>query len=211
MNGIFANLVLAAGDTPDAQIWYIIIVGILTAFGALYKKYQEKQQTGKPGQVPPTMRTPPPPAPQPPSAPRPTQRQPLPSQPYEVAQRPPIAAESDTTPYTPPLYRRPEPLPTARPTSAAPLPPRKPAVARPAPVPARVPPGTRLDVTVGTGPRSTMQTGLRKPGPAPVPVPAAAPGAVQANLNQMLQSPTGLQAAFVLSEILAPPLALRET
>lgn len=185
MDGILANLVLAARDEPDVQMWYIIVVGILTAIGALWKKWQEHQQRDKMGQSPPKARSP------------------------EVPGRPPRADEATTIEGLPP--RRPEPLPRVRPTSAAPLPARKPPVARPASISERAPLDTTVDVTVGTGSRPAWQTAPQKPGTAPTGVLSPpAPGVLQANLNQMLRDPTGLQSAFVLSEILAPPLALRD-
>lgn len=76
---------------------------------------------------------------------------------------------------------------------------------RPAALPARRAP-------LRAAPRSAPQpiaSDRARPRPAPAPT-AAAPLAVPASISSLLRSPQNLRRAVILSEILSPPLALRE-
>lgn len=141
-----------------------------------------------------------------PSQPAPTRPAPLP--------RPrtpkPVPQEADSELMTTvPLPPRP---PMPRPPIARPAPPTRP---QPEPVievytPERLRRSARQRKTQPVMPVVTAEPALRRE-PAPLPprsTPAA--GGLSQRLRRMLREPEDLRTAFVLSEILAPPVALRE-
>lgn len=118
----------------------------------------------------------------------PADRLPTPMSPERMSPRPAgqvarTSAESRATSFEPPLYRRPAPVP------------RKP---------------VRATAVVAASPVVPVQAYARPTSlPASV-VSRAEPDAVAPRMRQLLRDRTSLQAAFMLSELLAPPLSLRD-
>jgi hypothetical protein len=213
------TLILGAGqgDGSFGQLAYIIALLVLAALGALAEKIKQKQEASKrqhgPGPTeppgPPTMR----------ERPDVTRRydSPVPSQPIPRMPGPKVPVGRPVPPAAPP---------PRRPKKVRPPAPLEPEIARAAPAGERV---TTLEVgtltrelprTAGAGavaPKLAPEPMHVKPTTGPAPAAAAAalkPGATEpaaALIGPVSQLASGdLRRAFVWSEILQPPLALRD-
>ena len=218
------TLILGTGDNSFGQLAYIIALLVLAALGALAEKIKHKQEAAKRQQRPdgteppgpPTMREPPPPMRERPDVTRRYER-PIPSQPIPRMPGPKVPVGRPVPPAAPPVRR---------PKKVRPPAPLEPETARAAPAGERV---TTLEVgtltrelprTAGAGavaPKLAPEPTHVRPvtGPAPAAAIAAPkPGATEpaaALIGPVPQLGGGdLRRAFVWSEILQPPLALRD-
>ncbi len=194
------TLPLADGsDFEFSKLWVYAILLALSVIGGIFgKKKQEeqkRQERGSPRVRRPEARSPapaPPRTPQPPRPPRPTQ------------------LERPTARFPEARPARPAPIPVSpRPVRARPGPPMRPPIARPSlrETPIEVEP---VLAEVEAAPaelaapaaRSGQELGAAKR-------PAIRPGVQVKRVRRLLRSKPGLRTAFVLSEILAPPVGLR--
>lgn len=185
--------ILAAPAGEDlSSLLYIGLLVVLSLLGTIFgRKKQGPQPTGKPPvRRPPVQRAPRPP--------QPTRRAPTPARP---AERPPVAR---------PTLRQPEP---PAPIQALP----RPTPARPARRVSRdeIVRQQRDEASHRAVPVATVEEDRPEPLGEPVEAPkrptASTPQAtVGDRLSGLLRSRTDLQAGLVLSEILGPPLALRD-
>jgi len=173
-------LLIAQGEGFGDFPWFIIVLALASALGALFKKKEPKtppprHRGGRRGpqvEQPPVPTTLRPERPAPPTAPQPRPR------PAEAGGRPPII---ETEEYGPTGRRTPRRVPQARAAETA-----KPVAA------------------------TSAQQVRRLVVPRPAPTADAARADVTARLRRLLRHRGDLQAGFVLAEILAPPLALRD-
>ena len=212
------------GDNSFGQLAYIIAVLVLAALGALAEKIKHKQEAAKrqhgPGPTeppePPTMREAPPPMRERPDVTR-RYDHPVPGQPIPRMPGPKVPVGRPVPPAAPPVRR---------PKKVRPPGPLEPETARASPAGERV---TTLEVgtltrelprTTGVGavaPKLAPEPTHVKPATGPAPAAAAAaprPGAAEpaaALIGPVTQlGGSDLRRALVWSEILQPPLALRD-
>jgi hypothetical protein len=198
-------MTLLQGDTPDlgdSRLWVYLIVAALSVIGGLLgKKKKEDSDAAKRGQRKPATPRARPPA---------SARLPQPARPARSV--PPV---EDGRPYAPPA-----PHPTARPVPPrpTPVPPRPVGIRRSVPaerVAVRRPSWEQVEVL------TTEVVAEAPPGEqsvtSPTDVPVATDKPTQRHptteadrISRLLRSPTGLRAGFIMAEILAPPVALRE-
>ena len=213
-----AAFLLLAQDHGYGQLVYVIAILILSGLGALLEKLKNKQEqrtTSRPKPSEPSKTAPEQPAriPQPlgrveplppqgpahsPPAPPTVRREPAPLPPPRPVQSPPLAPSPvPTLRQPPPVPRRPV-VPPPQPQK---VPPRRPIgePKRPLPVPSVA---SRLQPTIQAPepPRVVSQTPAQ-------PVPAQAKTAMG---RRRRLSARELRRAVVLSEILQPPVSLRE-
>jgi hypothetical protein len=197
-------LSLAQSDGPhfDLQAWGVIIVAIMVALSSLYQKLKHKgEPADKAGQGQPPQEAPR-------TAARPTAPTPQPRPALQV--RVPSGRPMPTRAEFPPVRNEPPPQPAVR------VPVGQRSAAEPAALEAlraarrssSSPPSARPAAAYGpsatAGPVHAPPI-LATPAQA---LPHASP--VQPDVRRAVHDRRGLQAAFVLSEILAPPLALRD-
>ena len=200
-------MTLLQGDGPeiDSRIWYYLIFAALSVIGALFgKKKKEEAEEAKrrqrQGRAPKARQTAPPRVP--------------------MAPRPPRSAP--TFPEARPPRPRPAPTPrVARPPGARPAQvPRRPVEARPSPL--RGFPGTHpslitepdaltAEAVEGESRAEELVTLPSDLGAPRGPVKRVPRGPGQSErVRRLLGDRSGLRTAFILSEILAPPVGLRE-
>jgi hypothetical protein len=199
------TIALPLADGIDSGLWIWLVLAAMSVLGTILQKKKqkdEKQPQRPPGRVGrPTAR------PRTPAPPIPRPRRPILAPPQSGQSRPEITARRIPTekPIRPRLVRPTPRQADVRPT-AAPQPRMQP---QPAPEPARElepepivveakPAERAAPPTTGREVRKPKETRRRR---SPVRDP---------RVRQMLADRSGLQAAFILSEILAPPAALRE-
>lgn len=200
-----ATLLLADGIDFDSKIWiYVIFLALSVVGGILGKKKRQEQKRQERGSARPGGPEARPQAPTPPRLPQPP--------------RPPRLAQLERPPTrTVPMARFPE----ARPARPRPIPvPPRPVMARPGP-PMRPPvvrPSVRetpVEVEPVVAEVEAMPSELAVPAARAVEEVGAArrpgirPGLQVERVQRLLRSKRGLRTAFVLSEILAPPVGLR--
>ena len=202
-------MTLLQGDTTDlidSRLWFYLIFAALSVIGGIFGKKKKdeaeaakrKQQQGRAPQTRPRSPTP--------------QRTPQPPRPARPARpTPPVEARHPRMPTTAhPATRRQPP----RPVPARP----RPVQARPGPLPeraaVRLPSWEQPDVltaeVVEEAPAAGQLTTLPSDTLAPVKPARKRPTAEAEQVGRLLRDTSGLRSAFILSEILAPPVALRE-
>jgi hypothetical protein len=178
---------LLLADTDAIQFIVYGVILLVTVLGGLLQKKKEEQKSSPPAT---------------PRAPAPPQRPP-------VRARPPVQRPQPV----PPPWDEPRALPTRTPRSAEPARtqptqtvPRR--TARPAATPAPQP-GV-MPAIAAQEPTTTAFREQELVRPASVKRPRRTTAYTAAQLQSLLDKPQGVQTAMVLSEILGPPVALRE-
>lgn len=179
------TVLLADGYEIDARLWFYLIVAALSVIGGLLgKKKKEEAERAKreasKGRAPKTR---------PPAPPRGTQV-PRPPRPKPTH---PQARPRPTRPPAHPVEARPSPV---RPRHVA----RRAVLIEPGPLAVE-----SLEVDVTTEAITTLSSPDKPVGPA-----RPSRGRENRHTRRLLRSRTGLRTAFILSEILAPPVALRD-
>jgi len=175
-------LTLGDGFFDDSRMWVFIVLAILTALGNLFKKKKKKDEEADKA----IATKPPPPRPRPPVAPTP---------------RAPRTEMPRARPKPVPQARIVRPLPASRPHR-----PRPPAITDPLAQLQNVP---RPVIRSAEKTEQASREGRLAETPAAV-VERPRTSPVREQVNELLSRRRGLQAAFVLSEILSAPLALRD-
>lgn len=177
-------LLIAQGEGFGDFPWLIVIVAIASALGGLLKKKEPKTPPRhRGGRRAPQVEHPP--VPIPPSPDRPAPRtSPTPQRRREEVDR------------RPPIIQTEEYGPTGRRRGARPVPQARPS-APPNELPAGPPTAPTMPVRQAVAPPALATT-------------AASRGDVRLRVERLLSVRRDVQAGFVLAEILAPPLALRD-
>ena len=183
MSTVPAFLMLADSDLFDPRLWIFLV---LLLGGGLSKLFKKKKD-GEPGQANTqqrqTMRGPARPQPQPPIPPQAARPRTPPQPQIEPVSRAPSARPAPRS-----THARPRPQTTADPLAGL---------------------QAELRQAVLAAEEPERSTPKRKPAEAVRAAPEGG-GAVRRQVDSLLAQRSGLRAAFVLSELLAPPLALRE-
>jgi len=189
----------------DARVWGYLIFAALSVIGALLgkKKKEEAEEAKRRQRKGPAPKARPTAPPRVPGAPRPPRSAPTPRE-----ARPPRPRPAPTPRVGRPPGRRPAQLPR-RPVEARPSPLREFPVSHPSPI---TEPDTLTAEAVEREPRAEELVTLPSDRGAPSVVAERVPhGPDQAErVRRLLGDRSGLRTAFILSEILAPPVGLRE-
>ena len=202
-------MILLQGDTTDlldSRLWFYLIFAALSVIGGIFGKKKKdkaeaakrKQQQGRAPQARPRSPTP--------------QRTPQPPRPARPT--PPVEARRPHT------RAPPHPATRRQPTQPVPARPR-PVQARPGSLPewaaARLPSWEQPDALIGERIEEASAVGqlTTLPSDTLAPVDSAKPArkrptAEGEQVRRLLRDTSGLRSAFILSEILASPVALRE-